>query len=127
MPENEIVALLPSVVAHHRKGATITANDAMQVDSAPSGMPSLPSFLSSCVSYATSPVPLRLALRQYLPDAEDLVCVLEILSGWIAASHSAPINLLPTGVVKNARGVPVPKLPTVKRSDGPPLEKVGIP
>jgi hypothetical protein len=124
--EVEIIALLQSVVAQHRKNATVTTNDAMQIDSPPSDLPSLASFLSSCVSYATSPTSLRLALRQHLPDADDLVCVLEVLSGWVARSHTMSIKLLPTDVVKNARGVMVAKPPASKRPDGPPLEKVSL-
>jgi hypothetical protein len=96
----------------------------MQIDSTPSDLPSLANFLSSCVLYATSPAPLRLAIRQHLPDAEDLICVLEALSGWVARAHSMSIELLPTDVVKNARGITVAKPLTAKRPNGPPLEKV---
>ena len=98
----------------------------MQIDSTPSDLPSLASFLSSCVAYATSPAPLRLAIRQHLPDAEDLTCVLEILSGWITQAQAMTIKFLPTDVVKNAKGVMIAKPPISKRPDGPPLEKVSV-
>jgi len=120
------VALLQSVTAQHRKGRTFATDGAMQIDSAPSDLPSLPSFLSPCVSYATSPAPLRLAIRQHLSDAEDLTCVLEILSAWVAQSHSLTIELLPTDVVKNAGGVMVAQPRATKRPDGPPLDKVSV-
>jgi len=124
LPETEIVDLLQSVVAQHRQSATNSTDDAMQIDPVPSDLPSLPSFLSSCVSYATSPAPLRLAIRQHLSDAEDLACVLEILSGWVARSHSLTIKLLPKEVVKNAGGVMVAKPRATKKPDGPPIENV---
>ena len=97
----------------------------MQIDSTTSDLPSLANFLSLCVSYTTSPAPLRLAIRQHLPDTEDLACVLEALSGWVTGAHSMNIELLPTDVVKNARGVMIAKPATVnKRPNAPPLEKV---
>ena len=105
---------------------TLTTDDAMQIDSTLSDQPALPSFLSSCISYATSPAPLRLAIKQHLADAEDLTCVLEVLSGWVAAWHAVPVRLLPAGVVKNARGVMVAKPLITEMSDGPPLQMVNF-
>jgi hypothetical protein len=69
---------------------------------------------------------MRLALRRHLPDAEDLVGVLKVLSGWIAQSHSTTVRLLPMDVVTNARGVMVAKPVVAKGPEGPPLEKVSF-
>lgn len=123
--EEEIVSVLQSVISHHKKN--VSQDDAMQVDSTLSNIPSLPTFLSLCISYTTSPATLRLAIRKYLPDAEDIFCVLEILDGWIEKWSSVTLKLLPTDVSKNSRGVTVAKLHQAKRTVGPPLDDVSFP
>lgn len=46
-------------------------------------MTSLRLFLSKLIAYSTSPHALRSALKTHLSDAEDLVCVLEVLESWM--------------------------------------------
>jgi hypothetical protein len=121
--EAEIVSILQSVIAHHKKSAP-RDDDTMQVDSNTSNVPSLSTFLSSCVSYTTSPATLRLAIRNYLPDAEDICCVLEVLDEWIIKWNAMTLKLLPKNVSKNPRGVMVAKLHQAKRADGPLLGNV---
>lgn len=84
--ESEIISALQCLVDHSRRHGASTADDsnAMQVDSIPPDMPSIPIFLSSCVSYTTSPAALRQAIHQHLSKAEDLVCVLNIIEQWIS-------------------------------------------
>ncbi|OBZ70519.1 hypothetical protein A0H81_09230 [Grifola frondosa] len=71
------------------------------------------------------PAMLRIALRRRLPDAADLVCVLEVLDGWLARLCTADVRLLPEGVAKDAHGVLVPVYPPASDPAGvPPPEKV---
>lgn len=124
--EDEIVSTLTYVVAQHRKGGSHTSRDdtAMQVDSeASSNIPSLPTFLSSCVLYNTSPAALRVAIRKHLSDVDDIICLLEVLDDWIAGWNTITLKLLPAGVVKNQKGIFVPKLHSAK-IDTPQLGKV---
>lgn len=98
------------------------SDGAMQIDdSTSSTLPSLPTFLSSCISYTASPAALRVAIRHHLPEADDLVYVLEILEGWIARWNAVALKLFPTTVSKNPRGVLVAKPREAKRTDGPAL------
>lgn len=125
--ENDIVSLLHSVIVPHRR--TRVADDAMEVDSPPSQsqsdlIPSLPVFLSSCVSYATSPAPLRLALHQHLSDVEDIIPVLEVLNGWVTEWNAFSLKLVPTMVVKNPKGVTIAKPQRLSKAGTPPLELV---
>lgn len=46
-------------------------------------MPTLTTYLSLCVQYSTSPAPLRVAIKEKLSDAVQLMAVLETLDGWI--------------------------------------------
>ena len=114
------MSLLAQVVAQHRRQS---APDAMQVD-APSAIPALPGFLALCVNYAASPGPLRVALKKHLPDAEDVVCVLEILDGWLERWGAEEVQLVPEGVKKDENGRYVAVLPEDKPLEIPPLDKV---
>ena len=116
------MSLLAQVVAHHRQHST---SDAMQVD-APSVLPALPAFLALCVNYAASPGPLRVALKKHLPDAEDIVCVLEILDGWLERWGAEELRLLPEGVKKDENGVYVAVFPEEKPPEIPPLDKASL-
>lgn len=131
LPESEILETLAYVVANHRKSRSLSG-DAMQVDppnSTIAGMPSLPQFLSLCVRYSTSAPALRIALRRYLSDADDLQCILEVLDNWILVWKSKEVKLLPSkkALGKNEFGV----LTVLNRQEGesdflPPLNNVGI-
>jgi len=125
--EGEIISLLQSVVAHHKISTSRPpGEDAMQIDTPPSlsPLPTLPTFLTSIISYPTSPFALRLAIRTHLPEADDLVCVLEILEEWMARWNAMALKLLPMNVTKGARGLVAAKPRVGKRSDGLPLGEV---
>ena len=99
----------------------------MQVDSAPnSELPSLDSFLASVVTYKTSPAMFRSALRQHLPDADDVICILEVLDKWLAEWSFVAPKLLPPTATKNPLGVFVAKPIQGKRKKIPSLAKVWL-
>ena len=118
-----MISLLHTVIKHHRGSAA--AEDAMQVDSVSSGpVPALPVFLFTCVSYATSPAPLRLALRQHMPAAEDVMVVLEVLDGWISEWNAFSLKLVPSMVVKNPKGVTIARPQRIVKAGTPLLHLV---
>lgn len=88
LPENDVISLLGIVVKAHAPSAD---DNAMQVDS-PS---TLRTFLAQCVVYPFTPALQRTAVRKHLPDAADLVSVLEVLDGWIV-QHTASDALFST-------------------------------
>ncbi|KAI0355300.1 hypothetical protein OH77DRAFT_316034 [Trametes cingulata] len=84
LPEADIIALLSKVVAAHKRTSSASEGDAMQVDSSStSSTPTLEKFLAQCVVYPFTPALERVAIRKSLPDATDLVPVLEVLDSWI--------------------------------------------
>lgn len=98
----------------------------MDVDSV-SDLPTLPTFLASCVTYPTSPAILRSALRHSLKDAENILAVVKVLENWIAQWGKRDIRLLPSkkDVAKNEHGVLVLKAKEKEvHRDLPPLPKV---
>lgn len=70
----------------------------MQVDgdASTTTVPTIVSFLSSCVKYATSPAPLRLAIRRYLSDPSDTVAILQVLENWMAVWKAKESRLIPS-------------------------------
>ncbi|KAI0939855.1 hypothetical protein AcV5_001129 [Taiwanofungus camphoratus] len=124
--EADIIALLHRVVEAHRKShsSSSVAENAMEVDFVSTDLPSLPAFLSQVVRYPMSSSALRVALRQHLADAEDLICVLTVLDVWIEARCSEEVRLLPDQVKKDLHGVPIPLYTERKKDDLPPLDKV---
>lgn len=89
IPETDLVRLLSDVVTSHRQRRSPDDNE-MQVDDR---TPSLAHFLYTFVNYATSPPMLRLALKQHLTDARDVVCVLEVLEGWVKRWGAKTLDL----------------------------------
>lgn len=55
----------------------------MQVDS----VPTLQEGMKRCVRYPMIAAPLRVALRRYFMDPEDVVCVLEVLDQWFSSEE----------------------------------------
>ena len=118
---------LQLVVLNHRELVvpSVGNENAMQVDSTPnSELPSLHSFLASVVTYKTSPATLRSALRQHLPDANDVICILEVLDGWLVKWSVVALKLLPPKATKNPLGVFVAQPVQGKRKQMPSLAKV---
>lgn len=125
--EVEIVDSLRYIITRHRQEKS---DDAMQVDSVTplnSDIPSLSQFLSLCVQYSCSPAALRLAIRRCLPEAEDLVCLLDVLEGWLAQWAGRDLRLMPSKkkVEKNEKGVLVADTVThEKGADLPPMNDI---
>ncbi|KAF5365127.1 hypothetical protein D9757_012603 [Collybiopsis confluens] len=117
LEELEIIECLCFILARHRQRQTqrMVTTDAMQVDgSSTSGLgdltPTLPVFLGAVLRYThvrSSTVSLRAAFRRYLSDVDDVVCLLEVLDGWMGQWAGRDIRLLPTTkmVKKNELGV----------------------
>ncbi|KAI0375953.1 hypothetical protein BV20DRAFT_985175 [Pilatotrama ljubarskyi] len=109
LPEADIISLLSKVVAAHQRTSSENAENAMQVDSSPS-TPPLAAFLSQCVVYPFTPALQRVAIRKNLPDATDLVPILEVLDAWVVR-HTEEDALLAED-------------PTPASAELPPLEKI---
>ncbi|KAI0082514.1 hypothetical protein K474DRAFT_527095 [Panus rudis PR-1116 ss-1] len=126
LPETDLVSFLHDVISSKRQHPS--SDDAMQVD-APSGtaIPSLSTVLPLIVMYPTSAPALRLALRQQLRDADELVCIFEMLVAWLErlTKEDEETTLLPSTVEKDERGVIVPIFSEKRVSDDiPPLPKI---
>ncbi|KAK0461635.1 uncharacterized protein EV420DRAFT_1639932 [Desarmillaria tabescens] len=125
--EVEIVDTLRYIITRHRQEKS---NDAMQVDGVTplnADIPSLPQFLSLCVQYSCSPAALRLAIRRCLPEAEDLVCLLDVLEGWLAQWSGRDVRLMPSKKVveKNDKGILVADAVVhEKGADLPPMNDI---
>ncbi|EIW61588.1 uncharacterized protein TRAVEDRAFT_69910 [Trametes versicolor FP-101664 SS1] len=107
LPETDVILLLSKVAAAHRRNAPAD-DSAMQVDATSSPTPALAAFLAQCVVYPFTPALQRVAVRKNIPDAADLLPVLQVLDGWIV-QHTDDGALL-------AAAVPASELP--------PLDKV---
>ncbi|KAJ3756420.1 hypothetical protein EV360DRAFT_47995 [Lentinula raphanica] len=112
--EVEIVECLCFVLARHRHALRTTSLDAMQVDTTPDlndSTPSLLTFFNLILRYNFSPIPLRAALRRYLSDIDDVVCLLEVLDNWIGQWAGRDARLLPSNkaLKKNELGIYVTK------------------
>lgn len=127
--EVDIVDSLRYIIARHREEKS---DDAMEVDGVTplnADIPSLPQFLSSCVQYSCSPAALRLAVRRCLPEAEDLVYLLDVLEGWLAQWAGRDFRLMPSKKVveKNEKGVLVADIVVQEKgADLPPMNDVRI-
>jgi hypothetical protein len=129
IPESEITDCLQVVVTQHRQTELASNADAMQVDSVSpiADIPALPPFLASCVTYATTPVALRAAMRRSLKDPDDLLAVVKVLEMWVRQWVKRDVNLLPSKkeVSKNEHGVEVLKAKGKEvNKDLPPFNKV---
>ncbi|KAJ7601002.1 hypothetical protein C8J56DRAFT_911837 [Mycena floridula] len=116
IPEPEIVETLAFVVAHYRQSKSA---DSMQIDSLPE-IPALSDFLRLCVAYSSSHIPMRLAIRRYLSDGDDLVCILEILGNWMKILEGQEQKYLPSlkSLTNNEHGIPVVQDPGKKAAAG---------
>ncbi|KAK0207011.1 hypothetical protein DFS33DRAFT_1255556 [Desarmillaria ectypa] len=125
--EVEIVDPLRYIITRHRQEKS---DNAMQVDGITplnADIPSLPQFLSLCVQYSCSSAALRLAIRRCLPEAEDLVCLLDVLEGWLAQWAGRDVRLIPSKKVveKNDKGVLVADTAVhEKGADLPPMNDI---
>lgn len=110
--EDELMASAKFLVDRQRR-----SEKAMDVDASGGYVPPLWSYLFACVSYPFSATPMRLAIRKYLPDAQDLVMILEILENWIQGGTEHEMEALLKSLAINAQMPP-------SRADSPPYPKV---
>ncbi|KAF8076806.1 hypothetical protein FPV67DRAFT_1472732 [Lyophyllum atratum] len=112
LSEAEVMETLHLIVVRHRQNEKVASqgDNAMDVD-ALSDLPSLPSFLTSCVTYTTTPPALRSAIRLYFKEAEDSLAVLKVLGNWIKQWSKRNVRLLPSkkDISKNEHGVLIMK------------------
>jgi hypothetical protein len=120
LPESDMMSLLQTVISVHRQRIAASSSDAMQIDvlATQEGVLPLTEYLSLCVPYSCSPPALRLAFRKGLPQADDIVCVLEVLESWIVAWTTKDTSLMDTPSE--------PKLINGTESTLPPLDKVSV-
>lgn len=122
IPEGDVMAFLHTSASTARQKQK--DDNAMQVDAtSDSAIPSLFAVLSLCVSYTMSAPALRLAIRQHLPDAAELVAILRVLNEWIDAWCAEDVHFLPERTKKDLHGALVPVLEKQKGAI-PPLERV---
>jgi len=92
--------------------------------------PPLPRFLSLCIRYSSlAPANVRLAVRKYLSDPDDVCRILEILDSWLNAWTVKESSLLPHPKMlgKNQFGVvDVINTEYVDVTSLPPLDKVRL-
>lgn len=128
IPEVDIVTCLHYIIAVYQPRNTTNQN-VMDVDTGSAALkpPTLAQFLVLCVKYDSSTAALRLAFRQKLCDAEDVLAVLEVLEQWMLrwSQKASKLAVASKQTKKNEHGVVVPVLqPLGAKSDPPPQDKV---
>ncbi|KAG2157287.1 hypothetical protein DEU56DRAFT_12959 [Suillus clintonianus] len=97
--EDEMISLAKALIDKEQEPQTDP--EAMDVDSNKAWTPTLSAYMLACVSYPTSPAALRLAIRKHLPDAQDLILILELLDGWTVGGTEEHIRSLLKSVASN--------------------------
>ncbi|KAG1756596.1 uncharacterized protein EDB91DRAFT_1093491 [Suillus paluster] len=97
--EDDMISLAKALVAKEQQSQTNP--EAMDVDSTQVWTPTLSAYMLACVSYPTSSAALRLAIRKHLPDAQDLIPILELLDGWTIGGTEEYIRTLLKSVASN--------------------------
>lgn len=97
--EDEIISLAKALIDEQREPQPDP--EVMNVDSNKAWTPTLSAYMLMCVSYPTSPAALRLAIRKHLPDAQDLILILELLDGWTIGGTEEYIRTLLKSVASN--------------------------
>lgn len=113
--EDDMISLAKILVDKERK--TQTDPEAMDVDGTQIWTPTISAYMLACISYPASPAALRLAIRKHLPDAQDLIPILELLDGWTVGGTEEYIRTLIKSVASNT---------TIQYRSGaaPPYDKV---
>ena len=109
--EDELMASAKFLVDRQRR-----SENAMDVDVSEGYAPPLWSYLFACLSYPFSAAPMRLAIRKHLPDAQDLVMILEILENWIQGGTEHEMEALLKSLATDTK--------TFSKADSPPYPKV---
>lgn len=110
--EDELMASAKFLIGRQRR-----SENAMDVDASEGYVPPIWTYLFACVSYPFSAAPLRLAIRKHLPDAQDLVVVLEILENWIQGGTEHEMEALLKSLATNTKTLS-------SKADSPPYPKV---
>ncbi|KAG1905904.1 uncharacterized protein F5891DRAFT_1274949 [Suillus fuscotomentosus] len=97
--EDEMISLAKALIDEQREPQPDP--EVMNVDSNKAWTPTLSAYMLMCVSYPTSPAALRLAIRKHLPDAQDLILILELLDGWTVGGTEEYIRTLLKSVASN--------------------------
>ncbi|KAH7931149.1 hypothetical protein BV22DRAFT_1052884 [Leucogyrophana mollusca] len=94
--EDEMISIMKSILDFQRDPAHTT-----EMDRAQRWIPPLATYLFACVSYPTSSVELRLAIRKHIPNAADLVYILEALDSWLFGGTEDDIEIILKAVAAN--------------------------
>ncbi|KIJ69813.1 hypothetical protein HYDPIDRAFT_178256 [Hydnomerulius pinastri MD-312] len=113
--EDEMISSAKFLIDRQRKRENNP--DAMEVDATVGYVPPLGTYLSACVSYSSTPAAMRLAIRKYLSDAQDLVVILETLESWIHGGTEQYMEGLLKSMATNSEMQP-------SGVDSPPYSKV---
>ncbi|KAH8118420.1 hypothetical protein DFH11DRAFT_1839063 [Phellopilus nigrolimitatus] len=105
IPESDLIRTLHIVVQQNRARSSLEEDDAMAVDQPK--IPATNSFLAYILEYPASPLAWRKALREHFADAEDLVCLLNVLDEWVAIHTAKDLPLGLSEVTVNEHGIPV--------------------
>ncbi|KAH9060923.1 hypothetical protein EDB87DRAFT_1808093 [Lactarius vividus] len=111
IPEVEIIKLVRSIHGYARPSGGYDMQVATLCDAEVS------SIVASCVSYPSSDVALRLAIKEQLNNAESIIPILVIVDNWLGKISSRETNLESPG--KTAATVASPE-----EADIPPLDKI---
>ena len=127
VPETDLAIFLHDVISSKSASQASAEDDnSMQIDSvsAQNSAPSVTDLLALVVMYPTSAAAMRVAIREHLREADELVVILKELTRWVEAWFNEEPKLLPEQAKKGDYGVLVPVIEVSKREDIPPLEKV---
>ena len=98
--EDNMISLAKVLIDKERK--VQTDPEAMDVDSTQIWIPTLSAYMLACVSYPASPAALRVAIRRHIPDAQDLIPILELLDSWAVGGTEEYVRTLLKSVASNA-------------------------
>ncbi len=130
IPELDLMRTLGVVI----KSRPPPSDDAMAVDNGADSTQTVISyfsFLAGCMTYPSSPTPLRTALRTVFYEGTDLTILLRVIVDWLDEVVEKDVDLCFGEVAENEHGVPIVKQQQLKHThldrimeQPPPLENV---
>jgi hypothetical protein len=116
IPEVQVIKVVRSI---HGYGRPSGVND-MQLDATLSDA-EVSSIMAACVSYPSSDAALRMAMKEQLNNAENIIPILVVVDDWLAKISSRETSLESPGQL-TATAAPIAA--DSEEADIPPLEKV---
>jgi hypothetical protein len=116
IPEVQVIKVVRSI---HGYGRPSGVHD-MQLDATLSDA-EVSSIMAACVSYPSSDAALRMAMKEQLNNAENIIPILVVVDDWLAKISSRETSLESPGQL-TATAAPIAA--DSEEADIPPLEKV---